>query len=165
MAVRGALLVDGPRGLLDCTASLSPRPTNRDSRGNDDGPGGRDERPEDRRGHEGQPVTQTTKQSMHQLFSSPSRGTSVQPADAKIINAHRRKTDDETNPTDSPFFWSMAAQGSRCGKLVNSRSGQIPMALDSGRHPGAVPGVGTESMIPSSTAVTRMCRSLVRSSS
>lgn len=112
MAVRGALLVDGPRGLLDCTASLSPRPTNRDSRGNDDGPGGRDERPEDRRGHEGQPVTQTTKQSMHQLFSSPSRGNRVGPADAKITNAHRRKTDDETNPTDSPF------------SLVDGRAGQ-----------------------------------------
>lgn len=40
MAVPGALVVDGPHGLLDRTASLSPSPTNRDSRGNDDGPGG-----------------------------------------------------------------------------------------------------------------------------
>ena len=123
MAVLGALLVDGPHGLLDRTASLSPRPTNRDSRGNDDGPGGRKERPEDRRGHEGRPVTQTTKQSMHRLlFSSPSRGNRVGPADAKIISAHHGKTDHEANPTDSPFCWSMAAQGSRCGNLVNSWS-------------------------------------------
>jgi len=99
MAVRGALLVNGPRGLLDRTASPSPRPTNRDSRGNDDGPGGRKERPEDRRGHQGRPVTQTTKQFMHRLlFSSPSRGNRVGPADAKIISAHDGKTDHEANP-------------------------------------------------------------------
>ena len=123
MAALGALLVDGPHRLLDRTASLSPRPTNRDRRGNDDGPGGSEERPEDRGGHEGRPVTQTTKQSMHRLlFSSPSRGNRVGPADAKIISAHHGKTDHEANPTDSPFCWSMAAQCSRCGNLVKSWS-------------------------------------------
>ncbi len=80
MAVRGALVVDGPHWLLDRTASLSPRPTKRDTRGNDDGPGGRQERPQDRRGHEGQPITQTTKQFMGQLpYSSPLRGNRVGP--------------------------------------------------------------------------------------
>ena len=123
VAVRGALVVDGARGLLDRTANLSPGPTNRDSRGNDDGPGGSEERPEDRGGHEGRSVTQTTTQSMHQLlFSSPSRGHSGGPADAKIISAHHGKTDHEANPTDSPFCWSMAAQCSRCVNLVNSWS-------------------------------------------
>ena len=114
MAVRGALVVDGPHGLLDRTTSLSPRPTNRDSRGNDDGPGGRQERPEDRRGHEGQPVTQTTKQFMRQLlYSSPSRGNRVGPADAEIIRAHHGKTDGEANPTDSPFRWYVLVEGLR----------------------------------------------------
>src|SRR5665647_1512623 len=97
MAVLGALLVDGPHGLLDRTASLSPRPTNRDRRGDEDGPGGSEERPEDRGGHEGRPVTQTTKQSMQPLFSSPSRGHSGGPADAKIISAHPGKTDQAAN--------------------------------------------------------------------
>src|SRR5665647_3508408 len=97
MAVLGALLVDGPHGLLDRTASLSPRPTNRDRRGDEDGPGGSEERPEDRGGHEGRPVTQTTKQSMQLLFSSPSRGHSGGPADAKIISAHPGKTDHAAN--------------------------------------------------------------------
>ena len=60
MAVLGALLVDGPRRPSDRAASLSPRPTNRDNRSNDDGPAGCEERPEDRRGHEDRPVTQTT---------------------------------------------------------------------------------------------------------
>jgi hypothetical protein len=97
LAVRGALVVDGPRGLVERTASLRPRPTNCDSRGDDDGPGGRQERPEDRRGHEGQPVTQTTKQFMRQLmYSSPWAGHHVGP-DAKIIGAHRGMTDHKAN--------------------------------------------------------------------
>ena len=114
MAVRGALLVDGPHRLLDRTASLSPRPTNRDSRGNDDSPGGRQERPEDRRGHEDWPVPQTTKQFMRQLlYSSPSRGNRVGPADTEIIRAHHGKTDGEANPTDSPFRWYVLVEGLR----------------------------------------------------
>jgi hypothetical protein len=70
MAVLGALLVDGPLGLLDRTASLSPRQNNRERRGNDDGSRGSEERPEDRGVHEGQSVSQTTKQFMDQLLSS-----------------------------------------------------------------------------------------------
>jgi hypothetical protein len=103
MAVRGALVVDGPHGLLERTASLSPCPTNRDRRGNDDGPGGRQERPQDRRGHEGQPVTQTTKQFMRQLlYSSQSRGNRVGPAGAQIIRAHHGKTGHEANGYQAP---------------------------------------------------------------
>lgn len=120
VAVRGALVVDGPRGLLDRTTSLSPRPANCDSRGDDDGRGGRQDRPEDRRGHEGQPVTQTTKQFMRPLlYSSPSRGNRVGPADDKM-SAHHEETDYEANLTDSPFRWSMATQGSGCGNMVSS---------------------------------------------
>ena len=88
MAVRGALVVDGPHWLFNRTSSLSPGHTDRDSGDHDDGPGGRQERPEDRRGHEGQPVTQTTKQFMRQLlYSSPSRGNRVGPDGAQIIRA------------------------------------------------------------------------------
>ena len=98
MAVRGALVVDGPHGLLDRTASLSPRPTDSDSRGNDDRPGGRQERPEDRRGHEGQPVTQTTKQFMRQLlYSSPCAGHHVgRPMPRSLVRTVGRRT---TKPT------------------------------------------------------------------
>src|SRR5665647_1613075 len=135
MAVLGALLVDGPHGLLDRTASLSPRPTNRDRPGNDDGPGGSEERPEDRRGHEGRPVTQTTKQSMHQLlFSSPSRGHSGGPADAKIISAHHGKTDHAANG-----LRTRVDQGPQLGRaLTGSSFGDPYLRRIQGRRVGSV---------------------------
>lgn len=87
----------GRTGSLIARRVLAPPPTDRDSRGNDDGPGGRHERPQDRRGHEGQPVTQTTKQFMRQLrYSSPWAGHHVGP-DAKIMGAHRGVADHEAN--------------------------------------------------------------------
>jgi hypothetical protein len=145
MAVLGALLVNGPHRLLDRTASLSPRPTNRDRRGNDDGPGGSEERPGDRGGHQGRPVTQTTKQSMHRLLlSSPSRGHSRGPAE--MISVHEGQSDHEGNLADSPFCWSMTAQGSRCGNLVNSWSPSGCCALR-----------GSESMILSCTGRAQRC--------
>jgi len=148
MAVLGTLLVDGPHGLLDRTASLSPRPTNRDKRGNDDGPGGSEERPEDRGGHEGRSVTQTTTQSMHQLlFSSPSRGHSGGPADAKIISAHHGKTDHEANP----YRFAVLLVDGRAEQSLR-KPGELVVAI-----PGAVPGVGAESMIPSSTGRAPRC--------
>src|SRR5664280_804706 len=78
MAVSGARFVDGPGGLVHPTASLSPRLANRDKRGNADGPGDSEERPQDRRGHEGRSVTQLPTKLMSQLLSSsPSRGHRV----------------------------------------------------------------------------------------
>src|ERR1035437_6165469 len=56
VAVSGARFVDGPGGFVHPTASLSPCLANRDKRGNANSPGDSEKRPQDRRGHEGQPV-------------------------------------------------------------------------------------------------------------
>ena len=94
VAILGALLVDGPHGLLDRSASLSPRSTSRDSstnrdrRGDEDGPGGAKSAQRivgvTKAGPLSRPPSSPRMSSCSQAHREATEGR----ADAKIISAH-----------------------------------------------------------------------------
>src|ERR1035437_9172266 len=74
MAANGARRVDVVDGLVQPTASLSPRLADRDRRGDAYSPGDRKERPDHRRRHKGRSVTQPPVEPMPDLSSGIPQG-------------------------------------------------------------------------------------------